>query len=69
MVSLSLSPAGTSNQIKTGWKERELPFWGPVSLNSQKQDFMVTPLLPLPLVIPDRNQREEERAASADQRC
>lgn len=55
-------PAGTSNQIKTR---------GPDSLSAQKTDwrreFIATLSLPLLLVILDRNQIEEERAACADQ--
>lgn len=72
IVSLSLSPAGTSNQIKTGWRGRELQLWSPacppIGERDRRREFIATPSPPLLLVIPSRNRREEERAASVAQR-
>lgn len=68
IVSLPLSPAGTSNQI--GWIGKGPAVMGPcvaklIEERDRRREFIATTSPPLFLVILGRNRREEERAMSA----
>lgn len=70
IVNLSLSHAGTSNQIKTGCRELQylMPCMAPLVKETGTGVYSHPSTPYIPLIIPSRNRREEERPASVTQR-